>query len=68
MSSDFNDRFTHALLILVIILLTANDPRRTIFGEELYPLLLVALCFAWAYFMSKLQARSDRRAKDARDV
>lgn len=60
---DFNTRFTHALLMAILVVLTRMDPRETIFGEigrDLYPIILATLCFMWAWGLPKLRAWSER--------
>jgi hypothetical protein len=66
MQKDFDARFTHALLIAIIVLLTAHDNSAVIGGEIgrmfLAPL-YICMCFAWAYFMPQLREWADRKSK-----
>jgi hypothetical protein len=64
MSDGFNTRATHALLVAVIVLLC--DLKPSFFGpigDVLHPIVLISLCFFWAYLKPKLRDWVDRRAK-----
>lgn len=55
MAKDFDSRFTHALLMVAIVLLTRGDP--SIWGIIHAPLLVTA-AFVWADVGPRLMNRS----------
>lgn len=59
MASDFNSRFTHALLICVIMLLI-KEPDNP-WHEMLHFQALVLACFAWAFWYPKFRVWAEKR-------
>lgn len=51
MEKNFDSRFTHALLMAVIILILDRDQvSSNAILQALYPPFVILLCFAWALF------------------
>lgn len=59
MPKDFNDRFTHALLFVIIVLLTGGDGSQVL--AVLHAPVLVTACFAWAFGYPAAQRWLQRR-------
>ena len=56
MENKFNTRFTHALLIGIMVLVTNQNPHPVIGGEigqMLHAPILIGICAGWAYYLAK---------------
>jgi hypothetical protein len=58
MSDQFNHRFTHTLLIAVIVLQTRSDD-----WYGFHAPFLISICVAWAFGYPRLQGWAARRSR-----